>query len=305
MSTPVYELEHVYKTYPGQKEAANRDVCLSVQEGEIFGFLGDNGAGKTTLVRQMVNLLKSSSGRILLFGQPIDGDTLHVPRHVGYMPQESHSLNNLTVGEALYHTARLRGLSRSDTLREQAQLMEIWEIGELKDKVNTRLSGGQRRLLRLAVATAGSPPVLILDEPTNDLDPQRRKLVWDRLREHNQSKGATLFFITHDAIEAEKIIQRVGIMRRGALAAVGSPAELKRAVDQKLRLELVFAPEAPPDLPPGMTLHRLQPGRGMVYLERRNAAAVLEQLNLAQLEDFKLYSATLEDLYLYYANQNE
>ncbi len=299
---PVYDIENVTKRYPGQKEPANRGISLQIARGEIFGLLGDNGAGKTTLVRQMVNLLRVTSGRILLFGQPVDGDPLHVARHVGYMAQASYALNNLTVSEALYHTARLRGMSRADAAAERARLLEEWDIGSLRDCINMRLSEGQRRLLRLAVALAGSPPVLILDEPTNDLDPQRRKLVWDRLHQENARRGTTVLFITHDAIEAEKVIQRVGIMRGGSMVALGSPAELKRAVDQKLRLELIFPPDCPPDLPPGLEAHPLQPGRWLVYLDWRDAAAALGRLNLAQLDDFRLYSATLEDLYLYYAN---
>lgn len=310
MPTTVYRIEQVSKIYPGQKEPAVRDVSLQVDMGEIFGFLGDNGAGKTTLVRQMVNLLKPTSGRILLFDRPVDADPLHVPRYVGYMAQESYSVNNLTVGEALYFTARLRGLSKTDAQYERARLLEAWQIGELRDRVSTRLSGGQRRLLRLAVAMAGQPPVLILDEPTNDLDPVRRKLVWDLLRQENIEHGTTILFITHDAIEAEKVIQRVGIMRGGLLAAVGSPVELKRAVDRKLRLELIFPPDCPPDLPQELKPLQLQPGRWLVYLEWRDGAegslpALLDRLNMAQLEDFRLYSATLEDLYLYYANQNQ
>ena len=309
MNHIVYDIEHVTKLYPGQKEPANQDVSLQILQGEIFGFLGDNGAGKTTLVRQMVNLLKTTSGRILLFGKAVDADPLHVPRHVGYMAQESFALNNLTVGEALFFTSRLRGFSRSDARREQVRLLEAWQIGDLRDRVNTRLSGGQRRLLRLAVAMAGMPPVLILDEPTNDLDPQRRKLVWDLLRQENDSRGTTILFITHDAIEAEKVIQRVGIMRGGGLVAVGSPVELKRAVDRKLRLELIFPPDCPPELPAGLTYHALQPGRWLVYLdwrddEQHSLSNILERLDLSRLDDFRLYSATLEDLYLYYANHN-
>jgi len=304
MSSPVFQLENIVKIYPGQKEPANRDITLQIQAGEIYGFLGDNGAGKTTLVRQMVNLIKSTSGQILLYGKPVDRDAMHVPLHVGYMPQDSYSLNNMTVGEALYYTARLRGLSHSDARLEQQHLLDAWEIGSLRDQVNTRLSGGQRRLLRLAVAMIGSPPVLILDEPTNDLDPQRRNLVWELLRRENVDRGVTVLFITHDAIEAEKVIQRVGIMRQGRLVADGTPAVLKRSIDQKLRLELMFPPASPPDLPPGLQHLEIQPGRWLIYLERQEAAAILDRLDLGRIDDFRLFSATLEDLYLYYANQS-
>jgi len=150
----------------------------------------------------------------------------------------------------------------------------------------------------------GSPPVLILDEPTNDLDPQRRRLVWDVLRRLNRERGTTIIFITHDAIEAEKIIQRVGIMRDGELVAVGRPSELKRHVDQKLRLELFFAPETPPTLPPGLTCHQLEAGRWLVLLEREQVMSVLNGLSLDHIDDFRLQSVTLEDLYLHYATQS-
>lgn len=299
-SRVVYDVRDLVKYYPGQARPANKDVTLQIHQGEIFGILGDNGAGKSTLVRQMVNLLRSSSGSIRLFDQSIGQDPLHVPLNVGYMPQETHALNILTVGEALFFTAHLRGLSRAEARQERDRLLALWRIEDLRDEYSTRLSGGQRRMLRLAVAMAGSPPVLILDEPTNDLDPQRRRLVWDALRHLNGEHGTTIIFITHDAIEAEKIIQRVGIMRGGELVAVGRPSELKRSVDQKLRLELFFPPEMPPGLPSGLTCHQLESGRWLVLLEREQVMAVLNGLNLEHLDDFRLQSATLEDLYLHY-----
>ncbi|MBL7198648.1 MAG: ATP-binding cassette domain-containing protein [Anaerolineae bacterium] len=101
----VYDIQHLTKAYAGQTRPANKDITLQIDQGEIFGLLGENGAGKTTLVRQMVNLLRSTSGSIVLFGKPIDQDALHVPLNVGYMPQETHALNVLTVGEALFFTA--------------------------------------------------------------------------------------------------------------------------------------------------------------------------------------------------------
>ena len=299
--TPIYDIQHLTKLYPGQSTPANQDITLQIRQGEIFGMLGDNGAGKSTLVRQMANLLPSTSGSIRLLGQPLNQDSLHVPTHVGYMPQDGLALNNLTVSEALYFTAHLRGLNRSQARRERDGLLETWGMHEFSQRNNLHLSGGERRLLLLAVAMAGRPPVLILDEPTNDLDPLRRKQVWDVLRQVNQQQGTTIIFITHDAIEAEKIIQRVGIMRHGQLVALGKPSELKALVDQKLRLELFFSPEQPPSLPPGLEPHILEPGRWLVYLDRKQVSQVLNAINLEQVQDFRLFSATLEDLYLYYA----
>jgi ABC-type multidrug transport system ATPase subunit len=297
----VYDVQDLVKVYPGQSQPANRGITLQIRQGEIFGLLGANGAGKTTLVRQMVNLLRPTSGQITLFGEPVAGARAHIPTHVGYMPQETHALNKLKVGEALYFSAHLRGLSRAEARRERDMQLELWQIADLRDKDNSTLSGGQRRLLRLAVAMAGSLPVLILDEPTNDLDPLRRRLVWDVLRQINRERGTTIIFITHDAIEAEKVIERVGIMRNGAMVAVGRPSDLKRRIDRKLRLEL-FA-DTPPDLPPELPTHQLQLGRWLVLLEWEQATEVLGRLDMDRIEDFRLYSATLEDLYVHYASR--
>ncbi|MEZ4725627.1 MAG: ABC transporter ATP-binding protein [Caldilineaceae bacterium] len=299
----VYDLQAVTKQYPKQAHPANHNITLQIHAGEIFGLLGDNGAGKTTLVRQMVNLLQPTSGVIKLFDHAVALNPLYAATRVGYMPQDANALNNLTVGEALYFTAHLRGLSRRDAQQDRDTLLEQWQIGDLRNKYSSRLSGGQRRLLRLVVAMTGRLPVLILDEPTNDLDPQRRRMVWDNLKQLNQSQGTTIIFITHDAVEAEKIIQRVGILRGGELVAVGRPSELKKQVDQQLRLELFFPPERPPHLPAYLPHRQLQPGRWLAWVERREVGQVLNGLNVEELDDFRLYSATLEDLYVHYANQ--
>jgi ABC-type multidrug transport system ATPase subunit len=220
------------------------------------------------------------------------------------MPQESAALNNLTFGEALYFTAHLRGLSRQAAQQERNRLLTLWQIEPLRDQYSSQLSGGQRRLLRLAVAMAGQPPILILDEPTNDLDPERRKLVWDVLREENRLRGTTIIFITHDAIEAEKVIQRVGIMRDGKLVANGRPSDLKQVVDQQLRLELFFTPGQEPTVPAHLPKQIVQVGHWLLLVNWNEVTAVLNQLDLSQIDDFRLYSATLEDLYLHYASQS-
>ena len=299
----IYDIQNLRKIYPGQKKPANDNISLQIQRGEIFGLLGDNGAGKSTLVKQMVNLLRPSSGTIQLGKRPLTYDSLYVPLHVGYMPQESAALNNLTMGEALYFTAHLRGFSRSDAKKERDRLLSLWQINSLRDQYSSRLSGGQQRLLRLAVAMAGRPPILILDEPTNDLDPQRRKLVWDVLRAENQQHNTTIIFITHDAIEAEKVIQRVGILHEGKLVANGRPADLKQVVDQQLRLELFFNPAQKPIVPTHLPKRIIQPGHWLLLLNWDEVTAVLNQLDLNQIDDFRLYTATLEDLYLHYATQ--
>jgi ABC-type multidrug transport system ATPase subunit len=295
----VYEVEDLVKIYPKQTALANDRITLTVKAGEIFGLLGDNGAGKTTLVRQLANLLAPTSGTIRLFGQPLTVAPLYTPGRIGYMPQDGLALNNLTVGETLYFTAHLRGLARRAAQAERDRLLALLDLEAVRDRMSYRLSGGQKRLALLATTIAASPPVLLLDEPTNDLDPQHRRLVWDIVRGLNRERGTTIILVTHSVIEAEKVIQRVGILRAGRLIAVGRPGELKASLNRQLRLEIAFPPNSPPILPNGAAPRELAPERWQVLIEREAAARYLDALSRSPaVEDFTLSTATLEDLYL-------
>ena len=299
----VYDIQSLCKRYPGQTQLANDHIDLSIEQGEIFGILGDNGAGKSTLVKQMANLMRPTSGQINLFGQPMEQHVNVVASQVGYMPQSASALNNLSVDEALYFTAHLRGLSRKEALRARDVALEMWQLGPLRHIYSPRLSGGQQRLLQLAVALVGLPPIVILDEPTNELDPQNRRLVWNNLRRLNSEHGITVIFITHDAIEAEKVIQRVAIMRAGKIVALGRPNDLKRSTDQKFRLTLFFDPDTPPQLPSHIKINSIEPGRWLILFNRAELDDLLAHLKHTQIDDFHIFSATLEDLYLHYAQQ--
>ena len=299
----VYELRDVVMVYPGQQERANDGISLDIRRGEIFGILGDNGAGKTTLVRQMVNLLQPTSGSISLFGRRVADDPLGVTTRVGFMPQDGAVLDSLTVDELLFVTAHLRGASRDGARRERDRLIEFWDLTAVRRRPCRHISGGQLRLVQLALATASAPPVVILDEPTANLDPQRRRLVWKNLRQLNRGQGTTVIFITHDAVEAEKIIERVAILRAGRVVAIGKPASLKRRVDRQVRLELETGVEDPPALGTGFQFRRLPTGRWLALVGKDQLPEVLQRLDLERYDDFRIYSCTLEDLYLHYAER--
>jgi ABC-2 type transport system ATP-binding protein len=284
--------------YSKQARPANDDLTFSIAAGEIFGLLGDNGAGKTTLVKQMANLLRPTSGTIQLLGRPLDHRSLRAAGQIGYMPQNNGALNNATVREALYFAAHLRGYSRADARQERDRVIDLLGLGEVRDRVNPRLSGGQKRLMLLATALVARPPIIILDEPTNELAPQNRALVWDILRRVNAEEGATIILVTHNVLEAETVIQRVGIMKAGKLMALGRPAALKAQLNQHLRLEITFDPDAPPMLPPGAQPQVLSPGRWLLHILPQDAPAYLACLSQEGHHDFRLSTATLEDLYL-------
>nr|BBG91913.1 ABC transporter ATP-binding subunit [Streptomyces sp.] len=302
MTDIAYEIQDLVKVYPNQTEPATDHVSLEIRVGEVFGILGDNGAGKTTLVRQMVNLLRSTSGEIRLFGKPIQEDPMRVSMTTAFMPQSSMALNRLKVSEAVYFAAHLRGMSRKEAAQERDSMIDTWKLEEVRDKSSSHLSGGQRRLLQLALAMAGRLPVVILDEPTNDLDPVNRNHVWDVLRKSNAEHGTTIVFITHDAIEAERIVHRVGIMKRGRFTALGPPAELKRGLQDHMRLEVWLAPGEAPAIPLDLPHHWKSPDNVVLTVPRERVPSLLSELRLHESIDYKLYSATLEDLYLHYAN---
>lgn len=298
----IYQITNLIKIYPDQTTAANDNITFDVEQGEIFGLLGENGAGKSTLVKQMANLLTPTSGTIHLFDKLLNHHPLYTPSHIGYMPQDGSALNSTTLAESLYFTAHLRGLSRHDARIERDHLIDLLDIGTLRDRVITRLSGGQKRLALLATTLAASPPVIILDEPTNDLDPARRIHIWEVIRQYNRERGTTVILVTHNIIEAERVIQRIGIMRSGKLIAIGRPGMLKTELNRQLRLEIVFSPDLPPILPLENPPHEMIPGRWKLLIDPHAAPRYLEILNNTQnndrIEDFQLSTPTLEDLYL-------
>lgn len=300
---PVFDIQSLTKRYASTGAPANQDISIQIRSGEVFGLLGDNGAGKTTLVKQMVNLLRPDTGRILFRGHPIHANPLAITQQVAYMPQTCQILSHLTVGEVIFHTAFLRGLPRRAARTERDRLLRLLQIEHIGHRGSGRLSGGERRLLQLAVAMVGSLPVMILDEPTNELSPQRRHRVWNTLRELNKAQRTTIILVTHDAIEAEKIVQRVGILRAGQLVALGQPQDLKRRISQQLRLEFFSERNAPPTLS-GLPVQRIASGHWVSHLPRTQLDYALELLTRNHIVDFKLSSPTLEDIYAHYATDS-
>ncbi|ANW18066.1 ABC transporter ATP-binding protein [Streptomyces clavuligerus] len=294
-----YEVEDLHKRYGDSTEPANAGLSFRIEEGEFFGLLGSNGAGKTTLIKQMIGLVRPDRGSIRLFGHDVFAHSRYTTTHVGYMPQTAFALNSLTVREAVYFSAHLRGMSIRAAKRERDTLLEALGLTALARKVVRQLSGGERRLLQLAVTLTGAPPVLILDEPTNELDPSRRRQVWDLLRDLHQRDGRTVILITHNAIEAEQVIERVGIMREGELVALGAPAELKSSLRSRVRLTITLGEgDVLPDYLRIQSEHR---GRVVALVDSADLPRLTKDVDLTRFPEFTIHTATLEDVYVTYA----
>lgn len=298
-----YQVESVTKVYDG-RVVANDDVTLEVRPGEVFGLLGPNGAGKSTLVRQMVGLLAPDRGSIRYAGSPVTPGDRTLQRQVSYLSQRPLALLDLTVREAITYTGRLRGLPASRAGTAAARLIEELGLADCAGRVVARLSGGQHRLVALGSALIGEVETLVLDEPTSELDPEMRRRVWQALKDRCRA-GATVVLVTHHALEAEQVIDRLAVLLGGRVIAVGSPGEIKAQVDARLRIELTF--RAPPDaarINPGLLADISWPSASQVVLAlpRGHAREVIDRLLGAiswdELDDFRVLTPTLEDVYL-------
>lgn len=295
---PAVVVEAVSKSYDRAGPPAVDGVSLTIPRGEIFGILGDNGAGKSTLAKLVTGLLRPDAGTVRTMGMDVADDHLSGTA-IAYMPQDSRAMNRLTVAEAIHYSAKLRGLSRTDARAEVTAQLGRWGLEELRNKVSSTLSGGQRRLLQLAVTFAGSLPLVVLDEPTNDLDPMRRRRVWENLTKLREEQGLTVLFVTHDAVEAEKVVDRVAIMQHGRFTAIGAPAELKAAVALTVNVYVRFREGA---LPPELADRATNGTEVRQSLHQDDALAFVRSVDLERVEEISVTPATLEELYIHYAS---
>ena len=200
---------------------------LSVGQGEVFGLLGPNGAGKTTTIKMLTTLLPPTSGEALIEGVNITRRPSAVRRMVGYVPQMLSADASLTGYENLLIFGKLYEVP-SNELRDRVRMaIDRMGLSEFGDKLVRTYSGGMIRRLEIAQSTLHRPRVLFLDEPTIGLDPLARRAVWEMISSLRQEYGTTIFLTTHLMDEADALCDRIGIMSRSRLVALGSPEELK------------------------------------------------------------------------------
>ena len=288
---------------------ANDDVALRVRSEEVVGLLGHNGAGKTTLVSQVVGLLKPDAGEIRVGGADAVQNPAAARRHVALQPQAQVPIDGLTPRTAIEIAGRLRGLSSRDARASAVELADELDIGRWLDQralpEGGGLSGGIRRLTGFAMAVVKPVPLLILDEPTNDVDASRRRMLWDAVRRRGD-RGSGVLLVTHNVAEAERIVDDLVILDRGRVVAAGSPAQLRGTQDSDLRLELQLPPDGAD--PSERTAHlpvlrRVRYGRRALLIVAADGAADAVAWATAQradgrIEGFSLAPATLEDAYL-------
>jgi ABC-2 type transport system ATP-binding protein len=235
---------HLGKRY-GEFTAV-RDLAFSVERGEVFGFLGPNGAGKTTTIRMLMGILVPSSGSATIDGLDCQADRVEVKRRVGYLPDNPMFYDYLRGREILQFVGEMHGHARREAERRTAALLEELALDDASEEYAANYSAGMKRKLSLACALIHDPSVLILDEPTNGLDPRASREVQERLR-ISAAQGRTIFLSTHLLDMAERLCSRVGIIHRGEIVAVGPLDELREKVVPGGSLEEVFLKVTQPE----------------------------------------------------------
>jgi ABC-2 type transport system ATP-binding protein len=217
-------------------------VNLTIQAREIFGLLGPNGAGKTTVIKVLTTLLPPSSGTARVAGFDIQRQPARVRAEIAYVPQLVSADGGLTAAENLRLFAKLYGVPRREIGSRVSDALKFVGLEEAAHRVVRGYSGGMVRRLEIALALIHRPRVLFLDEPTVGLDPLARQVVWQQVRQLVEEFGMTILLTTHFMEEADSLCDRVAIMNRGQVTAIGSPAELKAALGiPNATLDDVFA----------------------------------------------------------------
>lgn len=296
-----FQAEAVTKVYDGTNRA-NDQITLQVEPGEVYGLLGPNGAGKTTLVKQVIGLLKPTGGRITLGPFDLVADPDAARQLCSYLPQAQMPIDSFRVHEAIELTGRIRGGDGPSVRRQADDLIEALDIAKWRKTMGQQLSGGIKRLVGFAMVTVWPGRVVILDEPTNDVDPLRRRLLWDQIRALGE-RGCAVFLVTHNVMEAERSVDRLAIIAGGRLIAQGTPSSLKAQDHGRLRLQVMLVPGADTPELPGWVRHHTRVGHNLIAgIGQADAAVGIgwaeELIGQGVAEEYALGATTLEDIYI-------
>lgn len=237
--TPVIETEKLSKVYEsgmfgGQDVHALQDMDLSINQGEIFAYLGPNGSGKTTTIKMLLGLIFPTSGSIKLLGRT-DIASPEIKRKIGYLPEGAYYPEFLKGEEILRFYGHLYGLSGADLAKRIDRVLEVVSMNFARSRMLRGYSKGMRQRIGLAQALLSDPDILILDEPTTGLDPLARKEMRDILA-NLRDEGKTLMISSHELQEVELISDRVGIIYQGVMQVQGTLDEL--LVDRDISIEV-------------------------------------------------------------------
>ena len=218
-------------------------VSFEVKSKEIFGLLGPNGAGKTTTIRMICGMLRPTNGTAVIAGFDVSQKPQEVKRRIGLVPDISNLFGELSARVNLEFMGKLYGLDRKTRRERIDQVLELFQLKDRQNDLVKYYSKGMHRRLTIAAALIHQPEILIMDEPTSGLDAQTARLVRDIVIDLNK-EGRTILLTTHQIDEADKLVQRVGIIDNGRLIALNTPDQLKNSTQGMRALEIKILNEA-------------------------------------------------------------
>ncbi|WP_042224143.1 ABC transporter ATP-binding protein [Oceanobacillus manasiensis] len=301
----VLEIKGITKIYRGRHKSqivANDNLTISIKEGEILGLLGHNGSGKTTLVNQIIGTSTPSSGDIILLGESVKNSPKRARSLCSVQPQSQLPLGFLTPSLAVSTMGKMRGGNKKDVSERMEMLFEALDIGKWANTQGIKLSGGIRRLTAFCMAVIKPGNLVILDEPTNDVDPTRRRYLWEVIRQLADD-GTSVILVTHNVIEAEKAVDRVAILHKGQFIASGSLSEVKRRENNKRRIVINPLAGIGEQVVPEWAISAHRNGTGVtISIDEDAVSKTIEwaefQMKHGIISDYLLSPTTLEDIYV-------
>ena len=285
----ILEIKKLTKYYG--KVLGVKDLSLTLNEGEIFGFIGPNGAGKSTTIRSVMNLINKTEGTVLLNGKEFNKDDISLKKLVGYLPSEINLYEDLTVKEMLdYHES----FYKNDIHKRRRDLVKRLKLDEAK-KIED-LSLGNLKKVGIVLAFMHEPKLLILDEPTSGLDPIMQQVFYELLIEEKE-KGTTIFYSTHVLSEISKICDRVGIIKEGKLLKVETIEEL-----QKKNLNYVTIESEDNDkIIKDLKLEVSTKNDNLIKFKNSlSSDKLIKSLSKYKIDKILIEEPTLEDIFLHY-----
>lgn len=297
MNDFVVDVNHLRKSFKGQ--AALNGLDLQVPAGSIFGFLGRNGAGKTTTIKILMGILKADSGSALLFGSPADNPDIAVKarRRIGFVTEDKELYPYMTVEQMIRFTRSFFPKWRDDRERHYLDVFDLPPKKKIPD-----LSKGTRSKLMLLLAICRGAELLILDEPTDGLDPVAVEGMLRELVSLSAAEGTTIFFSSHQLSEVDQIADHVAIVDRGKLVVTGLLDDLK---ERYKRLQIVLERELPVSVEwvDGVE-HVREEGRTVSILASRNVNALVEQARSLPGSQVQCFPVTLKEIFLDHVRGN-
>jgi ABC-2 type transport system ATP-binding protein len=302
---------------PSREIVALDGLSLDVHAGEIFGLLGPNGAGKSTTVGILTTRVRPTNGQAWIGDYDVWGQQVEVKRLIGVVAQRPNLDFSLTAREILQFHGAYFGLDSRARSARASELLERFKLSDRADQMVRGFSGGMMQRLSIARAMMHDPQVLFLDEPSAGLDPQTRLLLWEIIREYNQS-GKTILLTTHNMEEADALCQRLAIIDHGRNIALGTPAELKASVPGGFLLRLRFGAHTPELFDRLKTLSGVREVRVHTDADGENGADVyadrggslvseiasLAVATSAELSDLEISQPSLENLFLHHTGRS-